>query len=105
MREISNVRKIKYMNKVGRKMSPKTKKQIEASRNNGTLVCLIKNPIWDPESKEKMRQKKKGIITSPETLFKPENQFGRLRKGLKHSEETKIFISMKKLGKKHCGTR
>lgn len=91
-------KKIKDLKKKGNK-KPRTQKQIEASRVSGTLFMLTKNPVKNPEVVEKIKRKLKGRILTPESLFKPGNQFGRLRKNRKISDEQKIKLSIKKIGR------
>lgn len=92
-------RKVKNPNKVGNR-GPKTQKQIEANKKSGLKVMLINNPMKNPETVEKVRKRLKGRITSPRTLFKKGNKFGRLRKNTKISEEHKLKQSIKMTGRK-----
>lgn len=93
---MTKYRKIKNL----RKMPPKTKKQLEASRKSGLYTMLVKNPMKNPESVKKMSDKIRGKILSPQNLFKKGNKFGKLRKGIKMNEEQKRKISLKKIGVK-----
>lgn len=99
-------RKVKDGNRKGNR-NPKTEKQLEASRKSGLKVMLTKNPMYNPKSLNKLRKSlKKGLEKRrknpifQKNLFKKGNQFGKLRKNRKISEEQKIKQSMKMMGRK-----
>lgn len=105
-------RKVKDGRRIGNR-NPKTEKQLEASRESGLKVMLTKNPMYNPKSLEKLRKSipeaLKKRMKNPNyqrVLFKPGNQFGKLRKNRKISEEQKIKLSIKMMGRKgHPGCR
>lgn len=72
------------------------KRRKEASR----VLMILNNPMKNQSSKEKLSMKKKGKITSPGTLFKKGNQYGKLRKNTKIGEAQKIKQSIKMTGRK-----
>lgn len=90
------VRKIVY---------PKTKRRninISEENREKKSIIAIKNFTGKPRSREaveKMRQKLKGRITNPNSLFKEGNQFGKLRKNRKISDNQKLILSIKMIGK------
>jgi len=82
--------------KVKKKFSEEGLKRRKVSSRN---QMILNNPMKNEKSKAKLSMKKKGITTSPGTLFKQGNQYGKLRKNTKVSNAQKMKRSIKMIGK------
>jgi len=92
-------RKIKDLRKPGNK-NPKTQKQIEVSKLIATRTMLTKNPMKNPEIARKHADARRGRIITSDNLFKKGNQYWKLRKKVKISEDQKAKLSIKNSGRK-----
>jgi hypothetical protein len=96
-------KKVKNPNRIGNK-KPKTPKQLEASRNSGLKVMLIKNPMKNPEILKKHTQNKVGRKRPDLTLRNILNNPSRIKpvwnKNKPASEIQKIKQSIKMTGRK-----
>lgn len=89
------VQRIKEAKKRNWKMSPEHKEKISFA---ATKNFLTNHPFKNPKSLQKNIEARKGKIVSPKTLFKKGNQYGKLKKGIKHTDEAKLKMSIKRIG-------
>lgn len=96
------VKKIKMNNPKRRgNTKPKTAKQIEASKKNGSLVMLTNNPMKNPEvAKNNLRiRKERGTLKNKP--FAKGNQLGRLNKNNPNQIQAGRLSGIMNTGRKH----
>jgi len=77
-----------------------TKEGLERKRKSARNQMISNNQMDKQETRDKVSMKLKGRTTSPGTLFKERNQYGKLRKNTKVSNVQKMNQSIKMTGKK-----
>lgn len=92
---------IKIPNNRNKKTTHKwTQEGLERKRKSARNQMILNNHMENQESRDKVSIKLKGRTTSPETLFKEGNKYGKLRKNTKISNVQKMEHSIKMTGRK-----